>query len=118
MKNIAPAIKRQRLLIEGYYSIDVNEAKISDYYKFVCQELSLKAYGEAIIYSPGGEGKEENQGYDAFQPLIDSGISVYIWTKSKFFSLIIYTCKSFDEQKAVEKTVNFFKSQKFTHMNF
>lgn len=62
-----------------------------------------------IIFSPGGIGKEENQGFDAFVPLIDSGISVYVWSNKKFVSLILYTCKSFDSQKAIEFTKDFFK---------
>jgi S-adenosylmethionine/arginine decarboxylase-like enzyme len=66
-------------------------------------------YDEPIIFSPGGDGKDENQGYDAFVPLIDSGISLYVWTNSKFLSLIIYTCKDFDEEKAVEVTKEFWK---------
>jgi len=58
----------------------------------------------------GERGKEENQGYDAFIPLIDSGISLYIWSKKKFFSCVVFTCKDFDEKKAVSHTKAFFKS--------
>jgi hypothetical protein len=101
MKNLAPNITRQRLLIEGFYQNEVDEEVIKDYFKTVTESLSLRMYGDPIIFSPGGEGKEENQGYDAFVPLIDSGISLYIWVNSKFFSLIIYTCKDFDEEKAL-----------------
>jgi S-adenosylmethionine decarboxylase len=75
-------------------------------------------YGEPIIFSPGGEGKEENQGYDAFVPLIDSGISVYVWTSKKFFSIIIYTCKSFDEQQATAVTKKFFAAEEVETMAF
>ena len=75
-------------------------------------------YGEPIIFSPGGEGKEENQGYDAFVPLIDSGISVYVWSNSKFLSLIIYTCKSFDENKALEITKDFWKIDEIESQSF
>ncbi len=75
-------------------------------------------YGEPIIFSPGGDGKEENQGYDAFVPLIDSGISLYVWTTAKFFSLIIYTCKDFDEVKALETTKTFFEAKEVESMSF
>lgn len=107
MRNLAPNIKRQRLLVEGFYSIDVDKSVISDYFKWITDYLQLRMYGEPIIFSPGWEGKEENQGYDAFVPLIDSGISVYVRSSSKFLSLIIYTCKDFDEKKAIEFTNNF-----------
>jgi len=109
MKNIAPDIIRKRLIMEGFYEIDVDKSTIEGYFNKITNSLNLKMYGEPIIFSPSGEGKEENQGYDAFVPLIDSGISVYVWTNSKFLSLIIYTCKDFDENEAIEVTKDFFK---------
>jgi S-adenosylmethionine decarboxylase len=109
MSNIAPNITRQRLLIEGYFTITVDEKIIEQYFSQVTDQLSLRTYGKPIIFSPAGMGKSDNQGYDAFIPLIDSGISLYIWTAEKFLSLIIYTCKSFDEKQAIECTKDFFK---------
>lgn len=112
MKNIAPKIFRQRLLIEGFYRVPVNKKTINKYFKSITKTLKLKMYGKPIIFSPGGTGKKENQGYDAFVPLIDSGVSVYIWSNAKFFSILIYTCKGFDEKKAVKITKRFFKANK------
>ena len=71
--------------------------------------LGLRAYGEPIVHSPdslieGGEGKAENAGFDAFLPLVDSGISAYFWTAAKFFSIVVYTCAAFDEERAVAFT--------------
>lgn len=81
-------------------------------------QLGLKMYGKPIIFSPGGQGKEENQGFDAFVALIDSGISVYYWSSSKFFSGIIYTCKGFDSAKAVQATRDFFKLEPVESASF
>src|SRR3989344_1585382 len=108
MKNIAPNIVRKRLLIEACYTIEVDEAAIRNYFSGLTGALHLRAYGEPIIHSPSGEGKEVNQGYDAFIPLIDSGISLYVWSNEKFLSCVIYTCKDFDTNKAVEFTKSFF----------
>ncbi len=118
MKNLAPKIMRQRLLIEGFYNISVGKYDIEQYFKKITSSLNLRMYGAPIIFSPGGEGKEENQGYDAFVPLIDSGISLYVWSGSNFISLIIYTCKSFDEKKAVEVTREFFKIREMESESF
>jgi S-adenosylmethionine decarboxylase len=118
MRNLAPNIKRQRLLVEGFYNIDVDKSVITDYFKWITDYLSLRMYGEPIIFSPGWEWKEENQGYDAFVPLIDSGISVYVRSSSKFLSLIIYTCKNFDEKKAIEFTNNFRKLNEVEFFSF
>lgn len=109
MEKIAEDIFRQRLLIEGYYQVSVDKQTIENYFTEICKTLNLKMYGNPIIFSPGGIGKEENQGFDAFVPLIDSGISVYVWSNKKFVSLILYTCKGFDSEKAVDFTKDFFK---------
>ena len=119
MENLAPEIVRQRLLIEGLYRIDVDEATIKDFFNKLIKELGLQAYAEPTIFVPDGLGREENSGYDAFIPLIDSGISLYVWTGNiKFCSCIIFTCKKFDEQKAIEVTKNFFKIPKVVFQSF
>ena len=118
MRNLAPTIIRQRFLIEGFYQIKVNEEIIKNYFTEITKALSLKMYGEPIIFSPSGVGKSENQGYDAFVPLIDSGISLYVWSSAKFLSLIIYTCKSFDNDIALKVTKEFFKIEEIESMGF
>ena len=118
MKNLAPDIVRKRLLIEGFYTIKVDKKVLEEYFQRITGNLGLRMYGEPIIFSPGGIGKEENQGFDAFVPLIDSGISVYIWSNAKFFSGILYTCKDFDEKKAIASTQSFFKIAKVESLSF
>lgn len=118
MKNLAPNITRQRLLIEGFYRIGVDKAVITNYFNTITKVLNLRMYGEPIIFSPGGKGKKENQGYDAFVPLIDSGISVYVWSHAKFLSLIIYTCKQFNEKKAISVTKKFWGINKVESQSF
>ena len=105
-------------MIEGFYTVDVDKCVIEDYFKKVTTELDLRMYGDPIIFSPGGDGKEENQGYDAFVPLIDSGISLYVWSNAKFISVILYTCKSFDTDKALSVTKEFFKVDAAEAMKF
>lgn len=112
MRNLAPDIFRQRLLIEGYYSGDVTAERVREYLLGIAAHLELRTYAEPIVFSPAsGMGREENQGFDAFVPLIDSGISIYIWTRARFFSALLYTCKGFDEAAAVEFTRRFFDAQ-------
>ncbi len=118
MRNIAPNIVRQRLLIEAKYSIDVNQSIVKDYLLKLCESLGLKTYSEPIIHSPSGEGKEVNQGYDAFVPLIDSGISLYVWTNENFLSCVIYTCKEFSAQKALQFTKDYFKTTDEEYQEF
>lgn len=110
LNNLAPNIFRQRLLIEGFYTIEVTKESLQAYLLQIAAHLQLRTYGEPIIFSPAsGMGREENSGFDAFVPLIDSGISAYIWSNAKFFSIVLYTCKGFDENKAIEFTGDYFK---------
>ena len=118
MKNLAPKIVRQRLLIEGFYNINVNRAAIKMYFDGITQALKLRMYGKPIIFSPGEKGKKINQGYDAFVPLIDSGISVYVWGNAKFVSVVLYTCRGFNEKIALKETKDFFKINEVAYKSF
>lgn len=109
MRNLAPDIFRQRLLIEGYYTGEMPSERVRDYLTGVAAHLELRTYAEPIVFSPAsGMGRAENAGFDAFVPLIDSGISAYVWTQARFFSVLLYTCKGFDEAEAVEFTRRWF----------
>ena len=109
-KRLAPDVFRQRLLIEGYYRGDMSCERLREGLLSFAECLELRTYGEPVIYSPeSGMGKAENAGYDAFVPLIDSGISIYAWTGPKFISLILYTCKRFDEEAARSAAAKIFE---------
>ena len=104
MAGLAPEIVRQRLLIEGYYEAEIDESRIESYLQGLAAHLGLRTYGNPAIFSPGGEGRTQNQGFDAFIPLIDSGISIYVWTEARFVAVVLFTCKAFDDQAAIEYT--------------
>lgn len=118
MKNIAPDIFRKRLLIEGYYNIDVTADTLKKFFSYITTNLSLRTYDAPIIHTTSGAGKEINQGYDAFVPLIDSGIYIGVWANKKFLSMIIYTCKDFDGYEALRRTKLFFQINRAEHKTF
>ncbi|NBD32902.1 MAG: hypothetical protein GVY17_08065 [Cyanobacteria bacterium] len=118
MKDLAPEVFRQRVLIEGFYSIKVNREIVNSYLLGIAKYLGLGTYGDAIIHTPSGLGKEENQGFDAFMPLIDSGISLYIWSSAKFFATVLFTCKAFDTERALNYTTEFFQTSKIEYKVF
>jgi hypothetical protein len=108
-RRLAPEIFRKRLLIEGFFARpDVGAQTLIDYLSHITRQLGLRTYAAPIVHQTGGEGKDANQGFDAFVPLIDSGIYVCIWSRPRFLSIIIYTCAEFDEQKAESVTGEFF----------
>jgi hypothetical protein len=108
MYRIAPDMFRIRLLIEGFFTATVTEQTIHNFFSFFTTQMKLKTYGRPIIHATSGAGKESNQGFDAFVPLIDSGIYLAVWSNQKFLSLIVYTCKDFDEAKALQLAKDFF----------
>ena len=111
MKTLAPEIFRQRLLIEGYWSIDVTGPQVvRNYLLGLAAHLDLRTYGDPVVFSPAsGNGRPGNAGYDAFVPLIDSGISGYFWVRQRFLSVVLYTCKGFSEESAIAYTRSFFR---------
>ena len=107
--DIAPEIFRQRLLVEGRFTCKLDADAVSGFLLGLAGALDLRTYGDPIVYSPDseiaeGRGQAENAGYDAFVPLVDSGIAGYFWTGPRFFSIVIYTCAAFDEDRAVAFT--------------
>lgn len=118
MRDLAPEITRQRLLLEGYYTVDVNESLIRRFLAELPAELGLRTYGEATVFAPGGTGREDNEGFDAFVPLIDSGVSLYVWTPKRFAALVLFTCKAFDTDTAVAFTRSFFAMNDSDHQQF
>lgn len=109
-KDLAPDIFRQRLLIEGYYKDTMTEERIRSLLLQIAATLNLRTYDDPVIFQPdSGMGKDKNAGFDAFVPLIDSGISGYFWTKAGFFSVLIYTCKGFDPEVAIDETRRFLR---------
>jgi len=118
MKNLAPEITRQRLLIEGHYSVEINQAVVEDYLLSLADHLGLRTYARPIVHVPDGLGKDENEGFDAFVPLVDSGISLYVWTGSRFFAAVLFTCKVFDAAQAVRYTRGYFGSENAEHESF
>ena len=118
MRDLAPEIIRQRLLIEGLYSIDVDREFVESFLLGVASHLDLRTYGSPIIHAPGGLGKMENEGFDAFIPLIDSGISLYVWSATRFFAAVLFTCKAFDTDRALRYTAESFRTSEIEHKLF
>jgi S-adenosylmethionine decarboxylase len=118
MDDLAPDLVRQRLIVEGFFTIGVDEKVITQFFSVLTSALALRPYGEPTIFSPGGEGRGENQGFDAVIPLIDSGISLYMWSHRKFLSLVTFSCKRFDVDRAIETTREYFAMTDLVHQQF
>ena len=113
LTNIAPDIFRKRLLVEGYFNVEMTEDGLRNYFSRITSELGLRTYDEPIIHRTSGEGKDINEGFDGFVPLVDSGIYIGVWVNPKFLSTIIYTCGEFDAVKAVSLIEEIFRLSEF-----
>jgi hypothetical protein len=60
-RRIAEDVVRQRLLMEGYYRLDVDEAALERYFAGLSDALALRMYGKPTIFSTGGQGKERTR---------------------------------------------------------
>jgi S-adenosylmethionine/arginine decarboxylase-like enzyme len=101
VKNLAPQIFRQRLLVEGYTTAAVDRAMLEATMTGLAARLGLRAYAAPVIFSPGDAARAGNQGFDAFLPLADSGISLYYWSSARFVSVLLYSCTGFDPAQAI-----------------
>ena len=113
LTNIAPEVFRKRLLVEGYFDVEVTEHLLREYFSRITSGLGLKTYGEPIIHRTSGEGKQLNEGFDGFVPLVDSGIYVGVWVNPRFVSTIIYTCGEFDTELAIRLVKEIFQLSNF-----
>jgi S-adenosylmethionine decarboxylase len=104
--------------MEGFSGIPVDRDTVARYLTGVVAHLGLRSYADPIIHAPSGAGKPANEGFDAFLPLIDSGISLYFWSARGFLSVVLYTCQAFDEAAAVAYTTTFFRSPEVVHRSF
>jgi hypothetical protein len=118
IEDLAPDIVRQRLLVEGYYTLYVDEPAVTRYLTGLAAELDLRTYATPSIFSASGESGSQNQGFDAFLPLVDSGVSLYVWSVQQFLSAVVFSCKRFDRRRAVGFTREYFKMTRLTHEDF
>ena len=113
MKNIESRITRQRLVIEARYSAAVSEEKVKKYLLDLAAELRMTIHPdlkEPIITSATGKSDPIHDGFEGAIFWVESGASIYVWERFNFLTVDIYTCKRFDNQKAVDFTAKFFRT--------
>lgn len=116
--DLAPDIFRQRLVVEGFYTAHVDEAAIRGFFDRFTSALGLRPYAEPTVYTPQGLGREGNQGYDAFVPLVDSGVSLYVWSTRRFLAVVAFSCTPFDAGRAASVTREYFAMTDSVHRQF
>jgi len=106
MKNIEPQIFRKRLIVEGRYTIGMDENAIKDFLKKLSERAGMTPLFEPIIFSP--KGHPLHHGIAGFLGWVESGCAVYTWEKFSFFAIEIFTCKDFSTADVLKFIKEFF----------
>lgn len=113
MKDLAPDIHRQRLVIEGYPKQPITDTDISAYLSELSDVTDMHRLIDPITH------RSDMYGWAGWVHWETSGAHFYAWEKPiLFFSVDIYTCKSFNPQAAVDFTKRFFLATEVVHREF
>lgn len=103
MKDLAPTIHRQRLIIEGYPAKFISDTEIKDYLS------KLSKVTEMIELTIPVTHQSDRYGWAGWIHWETSGSHFYAWDDPLlFFSVDIYTCKPFSVEKTVAFTKEYF----------
>ena len=106
MKDLAPDITRQRMVVEGTLQppATFSGEEMTRYCIGITKELNMTAVSSPVC------SYDDDYGWCAYMHWKESGIHIYSWDHRipSFFSIDIYTCKTFCEEDVVEFTSDFF----------
>jgi len=113
MKDLAPDIYRQRLVIEGYPKKPITDDQIKEYLSKLSVKIDMKQLIEPVT------DRSDLYGWAGWIHWETSGAHLYAWEQPLlFFSVDIYTCKAFDPKDAVEYTKEFFDANEIVYKEF
>ena len=112
MRDLAPHIHRQRLVIEGYPAEVITAEEISEYLSRLSVELDMIEILTPVLH------QSDLYGWAGWIHWETSGAHFYAWDDPKFFSVDIYTCKPFSAEDAVTFTEKFFAASEIVFKEF
>ena len=115
MKDLAPQIHRQRLVVEGYpkSANHISADKIKEYLSTLSDVTEMITLIEPITH------RSDMYGEAAWIHWETSGAHFYAWEQPLlFFSVDIYTCKAFEVDKVLKFTKDFFECEELEFKEF
>lgn len=113
MRDLAPMIFRQRLVIEGTCPTPIVADQITLYLRTLSYVCGMRQLVEPVTH------RSERYGWAGWVHWENSGAHFYAWdSPTLFFSVDIYTCKQFDVDSACEFTRSFFGALQIAAMAF
>jgi hypothetical protein len=113
MKDLAPMIYRQRLVLEGTCSARIEAGAIEGYLE------GLSRVCDMDVLLPPVTHRSDRYGWAGWVHWEASGAHVYAWEQPLlFFSVDIYTCKQFDVDPVVRFTELYFGADQIVAREF
>jgi hypothetical protein len=102
IRDLAPSIHRQRLVIEGRPSAPIDGQAIVDYLMKLSDLTLMHRLIEPVVHL------SERYGWAGWVHWEASGAHFYAWNDPLFFSVDVYACAAFDANKVINFTAQFF----------
>lgn len=107
MRDLAPMIYRQRLVVEGLSPEPIDEDQIHRYLTELSGVCDMNRLIDPVTH------RSEQFGWAGWVHWETSGAHFYAWDDPvPFFSVDIYTCRQFEPMEAVEFTADFFDAER------
>ena len=120
MKNIAPNIKRKRLIFEGIYKkgFRLSKKNIVKFLEELTKKLNMTLVHGPLVNNWAQQFNPEK--YAAFEGWVmwaESGAQFYSWEKTgRLVTVDVFTCKEFDEDLAVEFINKWFDCETYEYI--
>ncbi|NPA51797.1 MAG: adenosylmethionine decarboxylase [Aquificae bacterium] len=103
------------LMIDGYeanYATLASLEKIGEFLEILPKEIGMTRIMPPYVFKYDGGDKPEDWGVSGFVIIAESHISIHTFPEKQYFSIDIFSCKDFDQDKAVEFIKEFFQTDK------
>jgi len=113
VRDLAPDIHRQRMVVEGLCREPIDAATIRDYLAKLSGTIDMTALTDPVTH------RSPMYGWAGWIHWETSGAHFYAWeTPRLFFSVDIYACKAFIPQDVVSYTQEFFNADDMVWREF
>jgi hypothetical protein len=112
IRDLAPRIHRQRLVIEGTCQAPIDDQNIRGYLNALSGVCDMKLLTAPVTH------RSDRYGWAGWIHWETSGAHFYAWDDPLFFSVDIYTCKAFDPGAVVPFTADYFDALEIVSFAF
>lgn len=113
MRDLAPTIHRQRLVVEGLCREPISAESIRGYLSQLSVEIDMVQLLEPVTH------QSPLYGWAGWIHWETSGAHFYAWDEPDlFFSVDVYACKPFSAQAVVDLTTKWFDATTVVHKEF